>query len=86
MDLRRLINIQAGVILEQVEDFVNIRQMNHALRVDPFNLDDRRFIKIFRLSKDLAQVVIDLYEQYQDGHQPTRASALDAKTKVCKLK
>lgn len=69
-------------INEDVEDAeiqdnigVNVLQKN-----DPFQLSDDKFIKMFRLTKDLVRQLIDIVNPYVVA--PTRASALTVDTKV----
>lgn len=49
-------------------------------RLNPFELPDRQFVKLFRLNKHTTEALIDIMNDYIPD--PTRASALDVSTKV----
>ena len=49
-------------------------------RLDPFELPDRQFVKLFRLNKQTTEALVDVISEYIPD--ATRASALDVTTKV----
>ncbi|XP_043485108.1 putative nuclease HARBI1 isoform X1 [Leptopilina heterotoma] len=77
MALRNAIQLHIADQLENVVDF-NERQFHE--RQDAFELTDRKFIKQFRLKKELVDTVIDTVETNSRGG--LRASALDPCTQV----
>jgi len=49
------------------------------LQCDPFELNNSKFMRLFRLNKDMVQRIIDVIEEYSDPI--SRRSALDAEQK-----
>lgn len=61
MDLNNLLywnNLMYDDILEAVEDFQVGRDVLQ--RTDPFQLSDRKFLQIFRLSKNMVNDVVEM--------------------------
>lgn len=84
MDLEDIIlNVPIINALENAEMAEERRRIFH-IRDDPFELPDKQFIELFRLSKDAARYVIDLVEPHLTPQ--TRISAIDPTTKVIILK
>lgn len=77
-----LAQIAALENLERVEIFANrTTPRRYITREDPFQiLNDRMFVKFFRLTKDLAKELIEILNDYLEP--PSRKSALDKQTKV----
>ncbi|XP_039309209.1 putative nuclease HARBI1 [Solenopsis invicta] len=76
--LRRLINFNVINVLENANIVFENRERFQ--RNDPFELNNLEFMRLFRLSKDMVQGVIDIVEEYNDPI--SRRSALDAEQKV----
>ncbi|XP_025992133.2 putative nuclease HARBI1 [Solenopsis invicta] len=76
--LRRLINFNVINVLENANIVFENRERFQ--RNDPFELNNLEFMRLFRLSKDMVQRVIDIVEEYSDPI--SRRSALDAEQKV----
>lgn len=55
-------------------------QRNVLIKRDPFELSDEKFVKMFRLSKELVRNIVEMITQFVEGS--TRASALTRETKV----
>lgn len=80
-NLEELQQVVLNNIVEIVEDDVlTPRTVLHPCRQDPFNLSDRQFLKIYRLSKEAARELIHILEPHLTA--PTRISAMDKATKV----
>nr|CAI5850118.1 unnamed protein product [Callosobruchus analis] len=79
-------NMKNAIIWGQInEDIIDAEeQLNIGVDVlhkeDPFELSDRKFIKIFRLTKDLTRQLINIVSPHVES--PRRASALTIETKV----
>lgn len=70
----------AADIAEQAEEAAERRNVKFRPRIDPFDLDNTTFIRLFRLSKILTLRLINLLtDNIVCG---SRKSALDVKTKV----
>lgn len=81
MDLNILLywnNLMYDDILEAVEDFQVGRDVLQ--RTDPFQLTDRKFLQIFRLSKNMVNDVVEMVSPFINPQ--SRASALSVTTKV----
>lgn len=77
-------NLYANVFLinniEEQENVIQNVRINKEKTLDPFMLSDRLFVKSFRLTKFLANQLIDMLRPLiEDGN---RLSAIDLKTKV----
>lgn len=77
-------NLYANLfILDNIEEQENAIQHVRGVKektMDPFMLSDRLFVKNFRLTKYLANLLIDMLRPLiEDGN---RSSAIDLKTKV----
>ena len=70
--------VDAAVVLNYLDPIPRFRR-----REDAFDLEDRMFKKIFRISKNQADEFIEDLTPYLDP--PTRASAIDIDTKVKKF-
>lgn len=84
MDLEDIIlNVPIINALENAEIAEQRRRIFH-IRDDPFELDNKQFITLFRLNKAAARCIIDLVEPHLTPQ--TRISAIDFTTKVIILK
>ncbi|KAJ8913365.1 hypothetical protein NQ315_008755 [Exocentrus adspersus] len=82
--MEELIGIQ-GIQNVEIAEILNNRQGNRRAnlnrRQDPFEiLNERMFIKVFRLSKQLVRDLLQILDPYIQG--PSRDSALDKQAKV----
>lgn len=77
-------NLYANLFLiNNIEDQVNAIQHVRMIKekpMDPFMLSDRLFVKSFRLSKYLANQLIEMLRPLIED--ANRSSAIDLKTKV----
>lgn len=80
--LRRLIDLNAIDMLENANILLN-ENRRFRQRFDPFELSDFKFIKLFRLNKEMVERVIYIVEEYSD--RVARRSQLDAEDKVQNL-
>lgn len=82
MNLDVLRNINALEMLENAEiaDRAPPLRRVYNVRQDAFEMSDMKFRRLFRLNKDLAANVIDIYDEI--GRPPSRSSAIDNETKV----
>ncbi|XP_048512552.1 putative nuclease HARBI1 isoform X1 [Athalia rosae] len=81
MDLQRLINWNAVELLENAEILEERPRRIYNRQRDPFELNDDQFIRLFRLNKDLATNIINLFDELHDNPH-RRSSALTSETKV----
>lgn len=70
------------ILQEDLEDAVEQMEIRRDVlpQRDPFLLSDQKFIKLFRVSKDLCQEIVEMLTPYIVA--PTRTSALTVSTKV----
>ena len=69
--------------LEEAED-MTMTTRSFSIRKDAFELPDRKFIKIFRLSKSMVDGIVDRINPYMK-HSLT-SWGLDTSDKVCNIK
>ncbi|KAK4872578.1 hypothetical protein RN001_014607, partial [Aquatica leii] len=67
-------------VLQEVENNAERPPRRYHDRDDPFELSDKQFIRLFRLTKELTRFVIDLVGDYIPA--PSRLSGLDVQTKI----
>lgn len=77
--LRNLINLNAINILKNANILLN-ENRRYRQCDDPFELSDTKFIKLFRLNKEMVERLIYIVEEYSD--QVARRSQFDAEQKV----
>lgn len=70
--------LQNAEILEERRDH-NIRY-NHRIQDDPFELSEKKFVQLYRLSKAAARYLIDIVEPHMNPQ--TRISAISPTIKV----
>lgn len=70
------------ILVEDVEDAIEQAQVPRDLldKRDPFSLSDHKFVRLFRLSKDLCRDVVEMVTPFVIF--PSRQSALTITTKV----
>lgn len=73
--IAEIVDEAAGAVAQRRRPFYN--------RIDAFQLQDKQFVRMFRLTKELVREVIELVSPYmQEG---TRESAINIETKVILL-
>ena len=80
MALRRpLLNLAAAQSLEDAELDAEQLDRHFLPRGDPFELPDHQFVKLYRLTKDLVDNIIDRVRKF---HPQRRMAPIDVSTKV----
>lgn len=75
-----------AIIWDQINEDVEDAELQNHIGVDvldkrnPFELSERKFIQMFRLTKALTMQLIDIVRHHVQA--PSRASALTVETKV----
>lgn len=79
-----IINLMALENMEQAERNNNMPPRIFHVRDNPFETSsESRFIKTYRLTTEMTNNLIDLLEPFLIS--PSRSSALDVQTKVCRI-